>query len=92
MAQSSAAAAGLYLDLLKRCLTDSIFIDHPLAHVRPFLPDPRRRAWRRAVGAVLSALADPSGFALVEVGDRNSVAERRAARDRGRIGRCGRIR
>ena len=73
----------LYLDLMKRCLTDSIFIDHPLAHVEPFRPDPRRRAWKQFAGSTLSGLADRAGFALVEVGDKKTADERRAARERG---------
>jgi O-methyltransferase len=73
----------LYLDLMKCCLTDSIFIDHPLAHVEPFRPDPRRRAWKRLAGSTLSALARVAGFGLVEVGDNKTVEERRAARERG---------
>ena len=83
MAQQSETPARLYLDLMKRCLTDSIFIDHPLAHVEAFRPDSRRRAWKQIVGSALSALARGTGFALVEVRDRNTVEARRAARERG---------
>ena len=83
MIQTSASPARLYLDLMKRCLTDSIFIDHPLAHVEPFRPDPRRRAWKQFVGSALAALAGAAGFGLVEVRDRNTEEERRAARARG---------
>lgn len=81
--QIHVSPAKLYLDLMKRCLTDSIFIDHPLAHVEPFRSDPRRRAWKQLAGSALSAMAGPAGFAVVEVGDKKTEAERREARARG---------
>ncbi len=59
--------ARLYLELMKRCLTDHIFIDHALAHVAPFRLDPRGRVWKRLVGSTLSALAGSVGYGLVEV-------------------------
>jgi O-methyltransferase len=83
MTPHSSAHAKLYLDLMKRCLTDSIFIDHPLAHAEPFRPDPRRRAWKQLAGSTLSALARIAGFGLVEEGDHKTVEERWAARERG---------
>ena len=73
----------LYLDLMKRCLTDLVFIDHKLAHVEPFHPDPRWPAWKHAMGSVLSTLAGSAGFGLVEIRDKKTVAERREARARG---------
>lgn len=83
MIQIPASPARLYLDLMKRCLTDNIFIDHPLAHVEPFRPDPRRRAWKQLAGSTLSALARGAGFGLVEVRDKKTEAERRSAREGG---------
>ena len=38
----------LYLDLMKRCLTDSIFMDHPLANMVPFRNN-RPKSWPKRV-------------------------------------------
>lgn len=50
--------AALYLDLMKRCLTDSLFADDPLAYFIPYEPKPDTAAWkRRAIGALCRVLS-----------------------------------
>jgi Macrocin-O-methyltransferase (TylF) len=40
----------LYLDLLKRCLLDSIFIDDPLANYVPYRKNPETNPWKQWAG------------------------------------------
>lgn len=58
-------AAALYLDLLKRCLTDLIHVDHPLATVVPAGTTPRPR-WQRQVLRLADVAARRIGLVLTE--------------------------
>src|SRR4051812_38099927 len=59
-------AVELYLDLLKRCLTDLIFIDHPLANVVPFDLDRPRGALKNVFLRLLVPFLDRYRIKLVE--------------------------
>jgi hypothetical protein len=82
-AAPDASAADLYLDMMKRCLTDSIFIDHPLAHVVPYRPKSKTATWKRSVISGLQRLLEPYRIHLVEASDSRTLEERVAARSRG---------
>jgi O-methyltransferase len=74
---------GLYLDIMKRCLTDSIFIDHPLAHVVPFRPKANTPGWKRCVMSWLSTALKRYKLEIVEVAGVRTTEQRIAARARG---------
>lgn len=42
-------SAGIYLNLMKNVLTDSLFIDHPLSHVVPYKIKPGASTVKRLV-------------------------------------------
>src|SRR5260370_3072094 len=56
----------LYLDLMKRCLTDSIFIDDPLAHYVPYNIKSETATWKRYVMTVLQRFLSSYRLRLVE--------------------------
>lgn len=56
----------LYLDLMKRCLTDSIFIDDPLAHYVPYNIKSETATWKRYVMTVLQRFLSFYRLRLVE--------------------------
>jgi hypothetical protein len=60
------AAADLYIDLLKRCLTDSIFIDDPLAQYRPYHLKPQTARAKRVVIEALRRFLQRYQISLVE--------------------------
>ena len=53
----------LYLDLMKRCLTDSIFIDDPLAFFVPYREKPQMTIWKRSIVKMLHNSSTVTGFA-----------------------------
>ena len=56
--ESAAVTYGLYLDLLKRCLIDSIYLDDPLSDYMPYREKPYTAAWkRRGIRALQKFLA-----------------------------------
>jgi hypothetical protein len=73
----------LYLDMMKRCLTDSIFIDHPLAHVVPYQPKRGTPQWKRTVMAGLAGFMSKYQFQIVETADRQTTEQRATAREHG---------
>jgi O-methyltransferase len=89
--QPITSQASLYLDLMRRCLTDSIYADDPFACYVPYEIKARTPAWKRAIVRMLQGglaryrirLAEP--FSIPWVGDysRLSDEERAAIRDRG---------
>jgi O-methyltransferase len=44
---ATSSSAELYLDLIKRCLTDSIFLDDPLANYREYRQKRAKALWKR---------------------------------------------
>src|SRR6202451_3184745 len=56
----------LYLDMIKRSLTDSIYWDDPLSIYRFFEPKDSPRAWKRYSGALLQKLLNRYKIRLVK--------------------------
>ena len=56
VAGASAQAASIYLDLLKRCLTDMIYIDDPLSAMVPYRPIRRSERLQHALLSPLLSL------------------------------------
>ena len=79
MTSDSTGAVALYLDLMKRVLTDSIFIDHPLAHVVPHRIK-KHTSWpRRQAIQVLTKALSRNRITMVEPNDSVTAEERMAA-------------
>jgi O-methyltransferase len=72
-------AAALYLDLMKRVLTDSIFIDHPMAHVVPHRIKTGTPWIKRQVLNGLAGFLARYQITLVEPGDSLTQEQRVAA-------------
>jgi O-methyltransferase len=72
-------AADLYLDLMKRVLTDSIFLDHPLSHLVPHRIKEGTPLVKRAVLLGLRRLLTRYQIRLVEPGDSLTDQERTVA-------------
>lgn len=64
-AEQDESAAVLYLDLLKRCLTDVIYADDPLAGFAPASAG-LRTGWRRFAVGVAAAIVRRSGLLLAD--------------------------
>jgi hypothetical protein len=85
------AAIDLYLELMKACLSDLIFIDHPLAYALPFDEKKRRRFPKNAFFALLIPFLARYRIKLVEnysapwLGDVSAspLDQRRALRESG---------
>lgn len=72
----------LYLDLLKKSLTDYLHVDDPIANAMPVdlaMPKGRRKEWRNRT--IVKLLARLNMFAVK--GDGRSPEDRRAMRERG---------
>ena len=59
-------APGLYLDLMKRCLTDSIYADDPLASYVFYRTKPSTPAWKRTAIRALESFLARYGLRIVE--------------------------
>jgi hypothetical protein len=60
-------ARNLYLDLMKRCLTDSIYADDPLANFMLYNSQPSASQIRRLWITLIQRLLSLCGFRLVKV-------------------------
>jgi len=56
----------LYLDLIKRCLIDSIYLDDPLANFALYREKPTTHAWKRPLIRALQSVLDRYGMRIVE--------------------------
>ncbi len=63
---NEATSTFLYLDIMKRCLTDSIFDDDPLAAFIPIKVKADKPAWKRTGLAVIQKLLSRYGMKIVE--------------------------
>ena len=59
-------ADALYLDLMKRCLIDSIYLDDPLANYMLYREHESTRAWKRHAISVLQSFLERYRLRLVE--------------------------
>ena len=59
-------AEALYLDLMKRCLIDSIYLDDPLANYMLYREHESTRAWKRHAIRVLQSFLERYRLRLVE--------------------------
>jgi|SRR5665213_69667 len=75
--------AQLYLDLMKRTLTDSIFLDHPLANYVPHQIRPGTSWLKRNALRTLAEQLQRYRIKLVEATDNYTPEARAAARERG---------
>ena len=78
-----AGSTGLYLELMKRVLTDSIFIDHPLAHVVAYRTKASTNWLKARVISALARLLSRYRISLVEANDSYTASERMAAVEMG---------
>ena len=84
-------AVEAYLDLMKRCLTDSIYCDDALANFVPYRSNPATPAWKRKAISALQAFLARYRLRLVQpysvpwIGDftERSADDLRAARESG---------
>ena len=81
--QRKADPTDLYLELMKRVLTDSIFIDHPLAHVVPYRTKLTTSWFKARAISVLARVLAKHRISLVEANDPYTNAERVAASENG---------
>ena len=77
------SAAALYLDLMQRVLTDTIFLDDPLAHYVMHRAKPTMKWYKRQALEVVVKLLAPYRIKLVEAVGIADPAARAAARERG---------
>ena len=92
-ATSIAEARALYIDLMKRCLTDSLFTDDPLADFVPYRSKATTPIWkRRAIAALESFLAryrlrlvEPYSIPWVNDFSQLSLSEKEIARETGSV-------
>jgi O-methyltransferase len=66
MTEIPSGGAALYLDLIKRCLTDSIYTSDPLANFVPYRPKPQMSAGKRVAVSVLQRMLHRYRLRLVE--------------------------
>ena len=64
--ESPDRASGLYLDLLKRCLIDSIYVGDPLSDYMFFREKPYTAKWKRLGIRAVQALLRRYGLKVVE--------------------------
>ena len=76
-------ARSLYLDLMKRCLTDSIYIKDPLSHFVFYKNKPDASLWKRALITALERFLAAKKIQLVEAYSRRSFEEISIARKGG---------
>jgi O-methyltransferase len=69
-------SAGLYLNLMKNVLTDTLFIDHPLSHVVPYQIKPGASAIRRSAIRALTGLLRRYRLSMVQASDSFTHEER----------------
>src|SRR5579871_6546042 len=62
----SSESTQLYIELMKRVLTDSVYIDSPLSHVIPYRPKAFTPYWKRTLIAALQAVLAKFQVILVE--------------------------
>jgi O-methyltransferase len=63
---STGGAGQLYLDLVKRCLVDSIYLDHPLAEMVLYRHKASTRAWKRPLIRTLQSFLARYRMRVVE--------------------------
>ncbi|WP_439813623.1 TylF/MycF family methyltransferase [Zavarzinia sp. CC-PAN008] len=72
--------ADRYLDLLKRTLTDSLWLDRPLANASPYDYSRDKKAWRRGLVRLAARLLRTRGIELVKDYNPGDLAARQARR------------
>lgn len=78
-------STALYLDLMKRVLTDSIFLDDPLAHVVPYRLKPTTSAVKRMAMTMLGEVLSGYRISMVEANDTFTDEERQEAVLNGKV-------
>lgn len=63
---SNQSAQDLYLDIMKRCLTDSIFMDDPLSGFVPYRFKSYTAPWKRVAIAILQKILKKKKIELIE--------------------------
>src|SRR4051794_29622572 len=81
--QSADYARSLYLDLMKRCLTDSIYINDPLSHFVFHKNKPDTPLWKRTLVSALERLLAAKKIQMVEPYSHHSLEEISVARKGG---------
>jgi hypothetical protein len=66
MIELVSGGGALYLDLMKRCLTDSVYTDDPLANFVPYRPKPQMATWKRVAVDALQHLLQRYRLRIVE--------------------------
>lgn len=66
MTELASDTSVLYLDLIKRCLTDSIYAGDPLANFVPYSFKAQTSAWKRTAAAALQSLLARYRLRIVE--------------------------
>lgn len=85
LAAGSSEAAQLYLDLLKKTLTDWIGVDRPYGNVSPYDPDREAADWRRGILLWLDGQLRKRRILLMKDYNRGgTLAEKREVRENGR--------
>ena len=75
---------GLYLDLMKQVLTDTIYIDDPMSNLVVYRPKSTTPSWKRMVIRALGKLLAAYEMTIVEPNQRLDAASRERIRAEGR--------
>src|SRR3982074_577 len=78
--QSGDDARFLYLDLMKRCLTDSIYINDPLSRFVFYTEKPGAPLWKRTIVSALARVLAGKKIRMVEPYSQGSAEELSLAR------------
>src|SRR5436190_11376819 len=74
----------LYLDLMKRCLTDSIYLDDPLSQFIFYCQKPNFPFWKRLGVTTLERFLAKKRIRMVEAHSQHSLEHLRIAREGGK--------
>jgi O-methyltransferase len=76
---------GLYLDLMKRCLTDLIYINDPFLNYVPYRPRNQRVRWKESIVATFDRLLQSHHMRIFEVDSPRNLAKVLDERTLGRV-------